>query len=357
MKRLQLHPACKLFPELPEDELQQLADDIKANGLRNPVVLWGGKILDGPNRVAACERAGIKPRFVEWNGQGSPIEWVISQNLVRRHLSASQRAVIAHDLLPMLEREAKERQRLSRGRGKKVAKNCATFSENGKASEAAARITKTNARYVEMLKAIGAEAPQLLNRIRAGEINVVEAKRLATVARLSANGKRVKARSAKTKPWKIIADQRVVKCHAVVADPPYGITKQPWEPKNLEVFTRDWCGRWSKCGADLIAIFWSQAKLWEGRRWFDESLKSYKFQQLLVWHAKNYVGAKSRWQFKQTWEPIFLYRRVGSTREIAGLQRLWETELHNLDCHVTSGPRRSTTAINSNNILAKSRSR
>ena len=35
MKRLQLHPACKLFPELPDAELQQLADDIKANGVRN----------------------------------------------------------------------------------------------------------------------------------------------------------------------------------------------------------------------------------------------------------------------------------------------------------------------------------
>jgi hypothetical protein len=47
MKQLQLHPACKLFPQLPDDELQQLAEDIKANGLRNPVVLWGGRILDG----------------------------------------------------------------------------------------------------------------------------------------------------------------------------------------------------------------------------------------------------------------------------------------------------------------------
>jgi hypothetical protein len=105
--------------------------------------------------VAACEIAGVKPRFQKWDGQGSPIEWVISQNLVRRHLSASQRAVVAHDLLPMLEKEAKERQRLSKGRGKKVAKNCATFLSNGKASEAAARITRTNARYVEALKSIG----------------------------------------------------------------------------------------------------------------------------------------------------------------------------------------------------------
>jgi hypothetical protein len=96
-------------------------------------------------------------------------------------------------------------------------------------------------------------------------MNVIEARRLTTVERRHWNEKRAKARSPKTTLWSVSADQRVVKCYAVVADPPYGITKQPWEPKNLEVFTRDRCSRWSKCGADLIAIFWSQAKMWDGR--------------------------------------------------------------------------------------------
>ena len=84
MKRLQLHPACKLFPKLGKTELQELADDIKANGLQNPIVLLDGKILDGRNRFAACKIAGVKPRFEKWDGAGSPVEWVISQNLMRR---------------------------------------------------------------------------------------------------------------------------------------------------------------------------------------------------------------------------------------------------------------------------------
>ena len=123
------HPACLLFPKLGDQELQELAADIKASGLRNPIVLYQGKILDDRNRLAACEIAGVGPRFVEWNGKGSPVEWVISENLIRRHLTASQRAVIAHDLLPLLEKEAKERQRLSHGRGKKVSQYEDTFSE------------------------------------------------------------------------------------------------------------------------------------------------------------------------------------------------------------------------------------
>ena len=52
--------------------------------------------------------------------------------------------------------------------------------------------------------------------------------------------------------------------------------------------------RWSTCGADFIAIFWCQERLWEGRKWFDESLKGYEFQQLLSWQASNHCGLKSR---------------------------------------------------------------
>ena len=81
--RFSLHPACKLFPKLGDVELRELADDIKANGLQNPIVLLGGKILDGRNRHVACKLSGVEPRFEEWKGKGSPVEWVISQNLMR----------------------------------------------------------------------------------------------------------------------------------------------------------------------------------------------------------------------------------------------------------------------------------
>jgi DNA modification methylase len=178
MRRPPLHPACKIFPALGQDELQELADDISVNGLRNPVVLYQGKILDGRNRWEACKIAKVKPQFTEFDGD-DPIGWVVSQNLVRRHLTASQRAVVAFGLLPLLEREAKERQKLSRGRGKKVRKNLRTFSANGRASQIAARMTKTNSAYVQAVKAISKTAPELIDEIRAGRVTVLEAKRLA----------------------------------------------------------------------------------------------------------------------------------------------------------------------------------
>ena len=179
--RYPLHPACKLFPKLGDVELRELANDLRANGLQNPIVLLDGKILDGRNRHAACKLAKVKPRFEEWKGDGSPVEWVISQNLMRRHLTASQRAVVAIDLLPLLEKEAKQRQRKSNSyrQNGRSAHLCADRNGTGRASEAAARIVRSSARYVEMVKEISKQSPELVDRIRSGELNVLEAKRMA----------------------------------------------------------------------------------------------------------------------------------------------------------------------------------
>ncbi len=181
MPRYAYHPACLLFPKLGDAELQELAADIREHGLRNPIVLYNGKILDGRNRLAACKIAKVKPRFVKWTGIGSPVDWVISENLMRRHLTSSQRAVVAHDLLPLLEREAKERQRLSPGRGAKVAKKLAEYSKNGsgKSSQIAARLTRTNSAYVEAIKSVARIAPDLLDGIRSGILKVPDAMILA----------------------------------------------------------------------------------------------------------------------------------------------------------------------------------
>lgn len=105
MKTYPIHPICGLFPEIEGEELQQLVDDIRENGLLQPIVLHQETVIDGRNRQKACELAKVEPQFVEWNGIGSLSAWVVSQNLRRRHLDASQRAVVAAKLIPFLEAE------------------------------------------------------------------------------------------------------------------------------------------------------------------------------------------------------------------------------------------------------------
>ena len=98
MKRLEAHPAAKVFPMLGPDEMAALRGDIKKNGLRHPIVMFEGMILDGRNRYEACRLAGVEPCFVEWDGNGSPFDYVWSVNCERRHMSAGQRAAIRHQM-------------------------------------------------------------------------------------------------------------------------------------------------------------------------------------------------------------------------------------------------------------------
>jgi hypothetical protein len=94
MSDLLPHPLAELFPRLPDGEIALLADDICTNGLNHPIVLYEGKILDGRNRLAACLFGQLEPTFTDYAGT-DPLGFVLSENLRRRHLTESQRAMVA----------------------------------------------------------------------------------------------------------------------------------------------------------------------------------------------------------------------------------------------------------------------
>ncbi|HQU46522.1 MAG TPA: hypothetical protein PK867_27190, partial [Pirellulales bacterium] len=112
-RALGVHPAAELFPLMRGPEFGLLVEDISEHGLREPIVIYQGLVLDGRNRLRACETTGVEPRFVEWDGVGSPLAFVLSRNLHRRHLNEGQRAVIAARAKGMFEEEAAERKRAS----------------------------------------------------------------------------------------------------------------------------------------------------------------------------------------------------------------------------------------------------
>jgi hypothetical protein len=91
----EFHPLADVFPMMSDAELAKLADDIKANGLRQPITLdEEGRILDGRHRYRACKMAGVEPHFEDFAG-GDPLTFVVSLNVNRRHMNESQRAMVA----------------------------------------------------------------------------------------------------------------------------------------------------------------------------------------------------------------------------------------------------------------------
>ena len=117
------HPLAAAFPLLSPAELESLAADIERNGLRHPVVVYEGAILDGRNRCRACdpdeayigrdrpgwfEHLPTGGRIVGGDGMGGYVRFegsrdeaaalVWSENAERRHLTDAAK-VEAHDML------------------------------------------------------------------------------------------------------------------------------------------------------------------------------------------------------------------------------------------------------------------
>jgi len=89
------HPAAEIFPMLSSLDMANLVGSIQREGQKHPIIVHEGKILDGRNRFRACKLAGIKPWIEQWDGKGSPVEYVLACNLHRRHLDDNQRAMVA----------------------------------------------------------------------------------------------------------------------------------------------------------------------------------------------------------------------------------------------------------------------
>jgi hypothetical protein len=97
----EVHPAATLFPSMTEAEFQGLKQDIKENGQREDIVVWCGKLIDGRHRLRACQELQRNPSIAELDEEQDPWKYVISHNLHRRHLTESQRGMVAAALADM----------------------------------------------------------------------------------------------------------------------------------------------------------------------------------------------------------------------------------------------------------------
>jgi ParB-like chromosome segregation protein Spo0J len=160
---LQSHSIADAFPMMGRTEFDELVADIKANGVREPIVLHEGKILDGRHRYKAAQAAGVECPRKDYEGT-DPIKYVVSLNLRRRHLDQSQRAWVGNQIAK-LERGANQHTAIAVSSQSDVAE-LLNVSED----------SIQRARFVDK-KGI----PELGEAIAAGEVSVSAA---ADVARL-----------------------------------------------------------------------------------------------------------------------------------------------------------------------------
>lgn len=173
---MKIHEYANLFPMCSEAELQTLADDIKQNGLRQPIVIdEEEKILDGRNRAAACKIAGVEPTYEPFAGNDEQkVAYVVSVNLHRRHLKTSQRASVAAKLLPIYEAQAAKRMTATLKKGSKTpGRENLPEREAGRARDKAGAALSVSGKAVDMAAKVQAKAiPEIAAAVASGQLAV-----------------------------------------------------------------------------------------------------------------------------------------------------------------------------------------
>jgi len=108
------HEISSYLPLIEGDEFNALVEDIRQFGQIEPAVLLNGTLLDGRNRYRACKQIGIELKVREWKPSEatgmSPLQYVISENIMRRHLNDAQRGEIGMLLYGEVEKQVKKEQ-------------------------------------------------------------------------------------------------------------------------------------------------------------------------------------------------------------------------------------------------------
>jgi N6-adenosine-specific RNA methylase IME4 len=179
---MKYHPLANIFPPMEGAAFDALVADIKANGLREPLVMFGGLLLDGRNRWRAAEAAGITItdkdiKQFDPKKYGDPLAFVISMNLQRRQLDESQRAMVAAKLANLKDGQRSD-------------------EVSGTSIEGAAMLLNVGRASVERAKTVQREAvPEIVTAVEQGHLAVSLG---ARAAKMSAEDQaEVAARAAK----------------------------------------------------------------------------------------------------------------------------------------------------------------
>jgi hypothetical protein len=185
---LEFHPFANLFPLLKGAELDELTQDIDAHGLKEPIVIFENKILDGRNRYNAMRKLGLgTAERAEWYPfaffySGFPygvtdhapikeqaVAYVISKNIMRRHLTDGQRAAIAAKLYAKMPKRSHGGDGTPSSGKPELALPEQVIPSAEEQKQKAADMLKVSKTALEVAAAVGKADPEKLEEVAAGK--------------------------------------------------------------------------------------------------------------------------------------------------------------------------------------------
>ena len=217
---MRIDPEFKaLIAPLRPDELAGLEASIKADGCRDPLVVWGDVVVDGHNRLEICDRLGLpyKVQVMSFVDRLDAMVWIRRNQLGRRNLTDDQRAVQAEALGELLS-EVAIRDRNKRNPSKNVVADVATtfLEQKPKTREVVAKDAGVSQHKIRQVKEVKKANPALIAKIASGEVKLADAVRETKKAEIIAKLESIDVKQAK-------AIQGVY--DVVVIDPPWAMEK------------------------------------------------------------------------------------------------------------------------------------
>lgn len=309
-----IHPAADLFPLMQGEEFDALVESVRAQGLREAIWLTkNGALLDGRNRVRACQAAGVKPDFRQYDGDDE-VAFVMALNIDRRHLTLGQRATLALKLIPMYEREGRAAKaaggaKSAPGKPRKLPADLQEVSPRHREStHKAGQAAKVSGRAVAQAKRISEKAPDLIEKVESGELALDRAERI--VRDREAADRRQAEAAAQQQQIKVgtnvdirLGDFRDVLADlqgvdAIITDPPY-----PGEFLPLLDDLAAWSDKVLNEDGVLVVLF-GQTYLPEVYRRLDGH-RPYRWTGAYLTPGAGYASMPRRVQ--SNWKPVLVY--------------------------------------------------
>jgi len=171
------HEFSDIFPMMVGKEYNELKQDIRENGLMQPITTFEGQVLDGRNRFKACEELGIKPQFEQFEGNDA-LQYVMSTNLKRRHLTDSQKAVVGRRYKVYYAKIYQNRKNQPFGEHSSIGnRGVVELVPPEKARDKAGEVIGVSGRYIDMADEVIKKKPEMEEKIISGEIKLKTAYR------------------------------------------------------------------------------------------------------------------------------------------------------------------------------------
>lgn len=183
-----------IFPEAKKDDYERLREDISTNGYdkKQPITTYQNAILDGWNRMKACDELSVSPSIVEFEGSDADAVAFVMRMNKRRNLNSGQWATIAAEAEELMaaiaeevdkERREKQAETQRETKGKKAVKASEGLSDK-KLSDSpknehanttptkTAELFNTNRTYVNNAVKMKTEAPEVFEKVKAGTMTM-----------------------------------------------------------------------------------------------------------------------------------------------------------------------------------------